>query len=359
MIKSSSIIKSRDMIIRSSVIALSFLLILASIAGCVVPAQKSDLTPVKVQLKWLHQAQFAGNYVAVEKGLYAQNRIGPVELISFNFTNFPIDSVEKKKVQFGITGADELILAKSRGEAEHVKAVAVIYRINPVCLYSLKSSGIMKPSDLVGKTVGIERAQDGTDINVGILYYAMLGRLGINRSDIDDVTIGYDATELLAGQTDVSSGYLINEPYFVIREGKEVNIIRVADYGVNMYADVLITHEDLILSDPLLVEGFIRATLQGWQYSIENEEEAVDIVMQYAKDRPREHQQYMLHESIPLIHIGDAPLGVMESGEWDGAQNILLQQDLIDKMILQDDLYTTQFLDKIYSTHSIPSAQQT
>ena len=191
------------------------------ISGC-VEEESEELQKITVRLKWLHQAQFAGNYVANEKGFYEKHGIEITELLPFDFVNWPIDKVENKEVDFGITGGDELVLAKILGKADHTKAIAVIFKTNPVCLYSLKESDITKPQDFVGKTVGIERAADGKDINVGILYKAMMAKLGINISDVNEITIGYDATELLAGTTDVSSGYVINEPHQAIEAGKKL-----------------------------------------------------------------------------------------------------------------------------------------
>lgn len=316
--------------------------------GCVIQNTPEELQDVDVRLKWLHQAQFAGFYVAEEKGFYEENGINVVELAPFDYTNYPIYQVENKEVDFGVTAADELVLARADGNADHVKAIAVIYKINPVCLYSLKESGILKPEDLIGKKIGIERASDGTEINVGILYMAMMSRLGIDRDQITEITIGYDATELLAGDTDVSTGYIINEPHQVIELGKEVNTILPAEYGVNMYADVIIVHDDLIESNPELVESFLRATLQGWQYAIENEEEAVDYVLKYATDRTRSHESYMLRQSIPLIHTGDSELGMMNKEEWENVREILSEQGILQSEIEIEEVYTLQFLESIY-----------
>jgi ABC-type nitrate/sulfonate/bicarbonate transport system substrate-binding protein len=314
------------------------LMIVLFFSGCVETSD--ELQEITVKLKWLHQAQFAGNYVAVEKGYYADEGL-KVSLISFSFEDPTIDSVANGQAVFGITGADELVLARSRGLP--LKAFAVIYQINPVCAYSLKESNITKPQNFIGKTVGLER---GT--NVDLLYFAMMSKLGINRSQINEISIGYDATELLNGTTDVSTGYIINEPHQAIESGYEVNTILMADYGVNMYADVLFATEDTINNTPELIEGFLKATLNGWKYAIEHEEEAVDITLKYATDRTNSHETYMLANSIPLIHTGESPIGWMEKTQWEQVQQILLDQDILEEQINIEDVYTMQFLNKIY-----------
>jgi len=311
-----------------------------------VACTQVELQPVDMQLKWVHQAQFAGNYVAKDTGIYEKHGLD-VTMHPFSFETYPIDAVESGDMEFGITGADELLIAKQSGKAVNTVAIAVVYKINPVCLYSLSESGISKPADFVGKTIGIERAADGTEINIGQLYMAMMNKQGIDRDQVTEVTIGYDATELLAGDTDVSSGYIINEPFGVISAGKEVSTILVADYGVNMYADVIITNKNLIKSNPDLVESFLRASLEGWQYAIENEEETVQITLNYA-DSNHDHQLYMLESSIPLIHTGKSSLGWMEKSNWEEAQNILTAQNIMPKRIDVSQVYDMTILNKIY-----------
>lgn len=300
---------------------------------------------VNLKLKWVHQAQFAGNYMAAEKGFYAAEGL-KVNMLPFSFDDPTITSVSEGRDTFGITGADEIVLARAKGVP--IRAIAVIYKINPVVAYALKSSGITKPQDFVGKTVGLERASDGTEINVGILYSAMMAKLGIDRSTVSEVTIGYDAKELLAGKTDVSTGYIINEPHRAIEAGQEVNTILMADYGVNMYADTLFATEETIKNKPELVMRFLRSTLKGWQYAIEHEDEAVDVTMKYALTSTKSHEAYLLKTSIPLIHMGTSALGKMESKQWGQVQEILLTQKILDKPIAIEDAYTTVFLDALY-----------
>ena len=321
------------------------ILLMLLISALVIPGctsrEKKELQEIIVKLKYFHQAQFAGNYVANEKGFYADEGL-KVNLAPFSLEEPSIKAVTGGKAVFGITGANEVIMARARGLP--IKTFAVIYKTSPICAYALKRSGIVRPQDFIGKTVGLEKAPD-----IEMMYAAMITRLGIDRSQIKEVTIGWDATELLDGTVDVSTGYVVNEPHQAIKAGHEVNIILMADYGVNMYGDVLFATEVTLGNKPELVERFLRATLRGWQYAIENQEEAVDITLKYATDRTRSHESYMLQRSIPLIHTGESPIGWMEKARWEQVQDILLQQKILDKKIDVDEAFTTRFLEKIYA----------
>jgi len=309
--------------------------------GQATPGYNGLMQEVTLKLKWQHQAQFAGNYVAIEQGFYKKEGL-KVNLVPFNINDSsPIDDVANGLADFGIAGADELLLAREKGTP--VKAIAVIYKINPVVAYSLKSKDIIKPTDFVGKTVGIEKGS-----NVEYIYDAMMKKLKIDRNSIKEVAMSYDAAEVLNGRVDVGTGYIINEPNQVTETGQEINIILAADYGVNMYADVLFTTDSLIKTNPGLVGRFLSATLDGWQYAIENKKEAIDAILKYAASSTRIHQEAMLDSSIPLITTGTSPLGWMELSQWQQAVNILLEQGILSGPVDATEAFTTQFVSDYY-----------
>ncbi|MCP4352694.1 MAG: ABC transporter substrate-binding protein [Desulfobacterales bacterium] len=323
-------------------------LIITAIAGIVgfwifhnpKQSEKSvELEKINVKLKFFHLAQFAGNYVAVEKNYYTLEGLD-VNLIPYSSEEPPIDAVVNGKSVFGITGANNLIIARAKGLP--IKSIGVIYKINPICAYTLKTSGITNPYDFIGKTVGLENAAD-----IHMLYSVMMAKLGIDRSRITEKAIGWDAAELLNRTTDVSTGYIANEPYYAIKAGHEVNVMLFADYGADMYADVIFATEETINNNPKLVERFLRATLKGWKYAIKNLEEAVDMTLKYS-GRTKNVETYMLQQSIPLIHTGDSPVGWMKKEKWEQVQNILLTEKVLEKAINMEDVYTMQFLETIY-----------
>lgn len=219
----------------------------------------APLTKVGMEMKWLPQSQFAGTYVALEKGYYKAEGLN-LSIMPFALDKQPIDSVVNGDVQFAVIGADAVLAAREAGIP--VKAIAVIYKTNPVVAYSLTSSGIKTPYDFVGKTIGLKP-------DIQVLYNAMMNKLGIDRAKTKEVEVGYDASELLSGKVDVSTGYIFNEPQQARDAGKDVEIIPVSNYGVNMYADVLIAREDYILNNRDTVQKFVNATLKGWNYAIQ------------------------------------------------------------------------------------------
>lgn len=304
------------------------------------PISDHNLTPVTVRLKWLHQTQFAGHYVADQKGFYADEGIS-VDLKPFDYENFPIDDVVSGNADFGVAGADEILIARSKGKP--VVALAVIYQRNPAVAYSLKESNILKPTDIVGKKLGVQ-----SGVNTKTIVLAMLEDQGININDINLVDIGFSIDPIINKEVDVATGYLTNEPIQVRELGKEVNIIDPSKYGIKVYADVLFTTEENIKKNPNLVKGFVRATLKGWTYTLGNIDEAVNLTLKYKDpNNPAlnfEHQKALLNASTPLIKPSNGTkIGEMSYLNWRTVYELMLKYKLINQTNV-NDAYTTMAL---------------
>lgn len=319
------------------IIGLSLLILtIIILSGCLQSEpQPKELQEVTVKLKFFHQAQFAGFYTAQEKGFYTAKGL-KVNLEEYSAESPALKAVGDGEAEFGVAGAIDLLQARTKGDP--FKAIAVIYQTNPIVAYTLKN-GINKPYDFLGKIVGLEESPD-----IKLLYSVMMNNIGIDRSKIKEVSIGWDAAELLAGKVDISTGYSINEPYGVISSGREVIIFPMSDYGADIYGDTLFTSDEMIKNNPKLVEDFLEATLQGWQYALENPDEAVNFTLKYASGRTREKEIFMLENSLPLIYHGDEYLGEMSKEKWLHLQNLLQKNALLEKEINVDEIYTNQFI---------------
>lgn len=286
------------------------------------PLQKECREEIDVKLKWVHQAQFAGMYVAAEKGFYEDEGL-KVNLIPYDLKTTSIEDVINGDVVFGVGGAEHLLQSKVKDKS--IKAFSVIYQLNPACMISLKDSGITKPEDLIGKTVGLRKGSTSTE-----LYKTMMAVLDLDRSKIDEMEIAWDIDNLIDGITAAEGAYIINEPHKLIKAGYDVNIMLMADYEVSMYSDVLFARTDTLEKRPELVEKFLRATLKGWNYALKerNQEEVVDIVLKYAPESTKNHETYMLKASVPLIAPEGARVGWMEKDRWEESQKILLKGSL-------------------------------
>src|SRR5437868_9569075 len=172
---------------------------------------------VSVRLKWFNQAQFAGFYVAQEKGFYKD--AGLDASIKPGGPDFPaIQMIVGGDEQFGVTSADQILVARSKGVP--VVALAVLYRKSPFVLFSLKASGVDTPEKFRGRKVGVKLGG-----NEELIYRAILKKTAVANGDLTELPVKFDMTPLLTGQIDVWPGYVINEVITAREKGFDVNII--------------------------------------------------------------------------------------------------------------------------------------
>jgi NitT/TauT family transport system substrate-binding protein len=314
------------------------ILFTSAISGC-SPKPVQKMNAVTVQLKWVHQAQFAGFYVAADQGFYKAENIN-INLIPGGVGINIMDAVTGGQAQFGVTGPEQIIIARDQGRP--VKAIATIFRINPFVLAVLPESGIHKPADLIGKTVNIGGV-DGF-----IQFTAMMSKLNLDIRKIDIVPYSYDVAPFYDGQISAEPANAAGSLIPILQKRSDVKLIWPDDYGIHFYSDTLFTTDQLIAQDPDLVLRFLRATLKGEQYAVANPDEAVKSTLKYAQNPDPVIQNQMMIASIPLINTGEDQVGWMKPEIWSGMGAILREQGLISKPVDGSQVFTMQFLNQVY-----------
>jgi len=290
---------------------------------------------ISLRLKWLDQAQFAGFYVAKNESLYKDKGL-EVTVNPGGPEISPVQMVVSKVDNFGITGADQIILAREKGIP--VVALAVIYKDTPVAIGSLKKNNILTSKDLEGKKVGLIYGRDEETI-----YRALLSKEKINSKSINEVALLAGLSQLTTGAIDAQILYEINEPILLAQQGFEVNLIKPRDYGIQFYADVLFTTEDMIKENPDEVRDFVQASINGWKLVFENPEEAINEVLSVNNSLDRSHQTKFLELSKPLItEKGD--IGYSDKKVWEVMQDTLLNQGLLKSTVDIGKVFTNDFL---------------
>lgn len=297
--------------------------------------ETSQPEKVSVRLKWLDQAQFAGIYAAKSQGFYSQNNL-EVEILPGGPDISPVQMVVSGVNDFGITGGDQILLAREKSVP--VVAVAVLYKQSPVAIGSLKEKAIVSPKDLEGKRVGLIYGRDEETI-----YRALMAKESIDESMIEEISLMAGLAQITTDKVDAQILYEINEPILLEQQGFEVDLIKPRDYGIQFYADTLFTTEELINNKPEVVRGFVKATLEGWQWVLENPEKAIDGVLEVNSSLDREHQTEFLQRSIPLI-ADEGKLGYSENKVWQEMRSVLLGQGILKEEVVVDKAFTNDYL---------------
>jgi NitT/TauT family transport system substrate-binding protein len=307
----------------------------AALIGLVTAAQAQEA--LTLRLKWFHQAQFAGFYVAKAKGYY--KTLGLDVDVQPGGPDFPaIQMVAGGNEQFGITGADQILIARSKGVP--VVALAVIYQRTPFVLFSLARAGIKSPADYVGRNVGVKLGG-----NEELMYRAMMAKAGIDTSRLTEVPVKFDIGPLLGGAVDVWPGYEINEVLAAREKGFDVNMVSPAAFGIDLYADTLFTTEKMLREKPELVRKFVSATLKGWAEAIANPEDAARITLASGGSKlTYDHELAMMKASLPFLKGDGRAVGAMEQDRWSAMHALLINGKFLKAPVDLSRAFTIDYL---------------
>ena len=322
-----------------------FLLPAVLLLGCQLkPGQPPD--EVALQLKGIHQAQFAGFYLAQEKGYYSQENIR-VTFLEGEKDLAIVQRVVYGPADFGVVAPESILIA--RGQGQPVTALAAIYRQSPIVYVAMSDSGIVRPRDFLGKTVATLDAS-GSQQDLQLQFYIMMKRLGLDISKTKLIAWDPIYTTFYNGEADVTSCYSSAGLIEMRQKGLKLNLIWPSDYGVYFYSDILITRAGLITENPGLASRFLRATLRGWQDAIEDYQQAMPVILKYARNKDPQLQAAMMEAQLPLVHTGEDHIGWMKPEDWHDMYNLLQDQDLLTKPFDVNIAYTMQFLEEIYGS---------
>ena len=298
---------------------------------------------VRIQLKWYHQAQFAGCYVAKEKQFYKAAGLEAVLLPGGPGLN-QTQALLKDNAEFSISSPEDLLMHRSHGEP--VTAIAAIYRKSAVIFLSRAGSGILKPQDFAGKIVAVESHRGISDFR--LQFDALVKNLGVARSSMRLVSYEPSYKGFIKGQVDITPAYFTGGLIKLRAKGVKVNIIYPGDYRVRFYSDILMTTDALLKQDPDLVYRVVKATIKGWRYAIDHIEESIPMILKYARIKDPVLQKNMLAAAVPLIHTGTDHLGWMTTQAWTHMYRILLDQHILD-VPLSDvgAVFTNRFIEKM------------
>jgi len=313
--------------------------------GCQLkPEQLPD--EVTLQLKGVHQAQFAGYYLAQEKGYYSQ------ENLRVTFLEGEKDLAIAQRVVYGqadfaVIAPESILTARSQGLP--VTAIAAIYRQSPIVYVALTDLGIKRPRDFLGMTVATLDAS-GSQQDFQLQFYIMMKRLGLDISKMKLIAWDPNYATFYDGEAQITSCYSSGSLFTMRQKGLKLNLIWPGDYGAYFYSDMVVTREGLIAENPGLTARFLRATLRGWQDAIEDYQGAVPVILKYARDKDPQLQAAMMEAQLPLVHTGEDHIGWMKAEDWQAMYKLLQDYGLLTKPFDINQAYTMRFLKEIYGS---------
>ena len=287
-----------------------------------LPLTVHGMDEVRLQLRWHHQFQFAGYYVAKELGFYQEQGIN-VDIVQGYSGLVPADEVSSGSIDFAI---DNSGLLARRAEGAPIKALAAVFQKDSLRLISLKTSNISRVEHLSGKRVMLQPGYGSLSLLTMLTRHDLI-------NNIKRQTSSHNILDLVNGNTDAFNGYASNEPYLLEQLGIPFSMIDPSEQGVEFYSDVLFTSDRLVKNNPELVVNFTTASLRGWAYAMNYVEEAIDITQRYAPGKDLGHLRFEAIAMQKLILADLIGIGRMNIYRWNKIQQHLINIGMIKSAI--------------------------
>jgi NitT/TauT family transport system substrate-binding protein len=246
---------------------------------------------------------------------------------------------------FTVQAPEDVLIGRSRGAP--LQAIAAIYRRSAVVFLAMAGSHITRPQDFPGKSVA-SGGEGGAVKDFEFQLHALVRKLGLDLFKIRVVPYDSKYTAFIKGEADVTPAFSMAGLLFLRRQGLKLDLIWPSDYGIHFYSDALVTTDQTIREQSVLVTRFLRVSLKGWQDAVQDYEGAVAITLEYARLKDPQLQTAIMEGLLPLVHTGEDHVGWMRADAWQGMYDIVYGQKILSAPLEVNRAYTIRFLEDVY-----------
>jgi ABC-type nitrate/sulfonate/bicarbonate transport system substrate-binding protein len=223
--------------------------------------QASAAAPFNFQASWINDAEFAGYFLAADKGYYKDAGLD-LAYLSGGPDVIPESAIIAGKADLTLTTPDTTIKAIVEQGAPF-KIIGAQYQKNPIGIVSLAKNAIREPKDLIGKTLAVP------PVNV-ISVEAMLKISGIDRTQVNIVPYAYDPTPLIKGEIDASLDFTTNVPFTIKQAGEDPTSFLLYDFGFTIFNDTVVVTEETLKTKRKEIVAFLKASRKGWNDNLKD-----------------------------------------------------------------------------------------
>ena len=279
---------------------------------------------ITLQLNWLNQFQFAGYYMAKEKGFYKDVNLD-VQIKESKFNTDVVKEIETKNADFAV-GRSSLIIEKINGK--DIVALCAIYQESPLILLVKKDSNITSVKDLRNKKIMIT-----PDARYSAPVLAMLSANELTINDFRIQKHSFDINDLINRKTDAMASYISNEPILLNEKGIEYTIFNPKDFGFDLYSDILFSSSEYIKNNPKITKDFYEASLKGWKYAFENLAETAEIIYSKYNTQNKTFTHLVKEGEVlkKLAYTGNNELGDFNDNKLKNIANVFKLFGLVNK----------------------------
>ncbi len=305
--------------------------------GTAQTAASGDLIPVKLQLQWVTQSQFAGYYAALDQGYYKEAGLD-VKILEGSPDIVPQTVVAANGAEFGIAWVPKVLASREQG-ADLVN-IAQIFQRSGTLEISWKDSNITKPEDWKGKRVGTWGFGNEFEL------FAAMRKVGIEPDDAKQVTIvqqPFDMSLLLNKEIDAAEAMIYNEYAQVLEatnpatgklyQPEDLNVINFNDVGTAMLQDHIFARESWLkeAGNEDTAVKFLSASFKGWIFCRDHADECVQIVLKNGSTLGEGHMRWQLNEINALIWPSANGIGMLDDTLYKQTVDISTQFKVLQK----------------------------
>ena len=330
-------------------------IVLAATGLFATDATAQQMTAV-TQLGWLRNGEYAPIVMADAKGYFKEEGIDH-KIVDGGPGKNPIPIVAVGQAQFGVaTNGMFLVSARLAKDPVDVVAIGTLFQQAPTSYITITDPGAPqpKPKDMEGKTVGV---QAGTEF----MFHAFAKKNGIDESKVKLVTAQATAEPLMVGKMDFFLAWIVNQTYQIEQEaakadapatvkGKTWRALRMSEWGIGSYTDVIFASSDTLKKNPELVRRYLKAVQRGMQYVIDHPEESAEFLAKVpgqVEDQKKLAWRFKIQN--PLFQSEDSKkngLLWMNPAIWDQMIGFLKDGEQIAKVIPASEIMTNEYLPK-------------
>lgn len=254
---------------------LSVVCLAICLSACSGSREAQTARSASLRLGWIPSGSFSGEVSGMR--LHSAKHQLKLEIKPGGPSLNTVTLVASGQDTFGTLAADEVLLANENGA--DLVIVGVINDISPGGFVALKKSNIQTPKDFLGHSVGVLPFGSTT-----LLYEAMLASNGVDRKAVREVTVSPDLRPFIVGSYDVHPVFVYDETVTLDRQGIQYNLIEPKHFGVQFKGPVYFTSRRVVEERPDLVDAFIRTMVEGWQYALQNPDDAIRMLKEFAPE---------------------------------------------------------------------------
>ncbi|THG30929.1 ABC transporter substrate-binding protein [Naasia lichenicola] len=305
--------------------------------------EAADFGDLSVQLSWIKNEEFSGEFFADSKGYYTDAGFSSVTLTAGPSTGTA--ELLSNSADVALSDAVSVGTVVANEDAP-LKIIGTTYQKNPFTILSLADGGnIATPEDMIGKKIGVQASNTS-------LFQALLAANDIDESQVTVVPVEYDPSVLVNGDVDGFVAYLTNEAITVAAQGNEVTNLPFADNGLPFVAETVTVTDQSIAENREALKAFLLAEIKGWTDAVNDPEAGAQLALtDYGKDLGLDETN-----SIAGATAQAEDLVVSDDTVANGLFTITdtLQQETVDSLakagidVSVDDLFDMSLLDEVY-----------